>query len=138
MSTEIEYFGDYYEDKRMVEHGCCLETAIVRKCSHGHGMYGKGVMLICECDSEHVQAILRGLNGAKAARTAKEIVDQTIDIAAIIYRSRGYQTPPGFKFWESNHPHELAAWDAACQIQELMTNTDAEDALSELEDDSDN
>lgn len=67
-------------------------------------------------------------------RTAREIVDQTIKIASIIYASRGYVSPDGFKFWESKHPHELQAWDAACKIQELMTDTDPEDALAELED----
>lgn len=66
-------------------------------------------------------------------RTPQEIVEQTIEIARIIYRSRGYTSPPGFRFWESRHPHETEAWAAACEIQELMTNTDPEDALSELE-----
>lgn len=70
-------------------------------------------------------------------RTAREIVDQTNDIAGIIYAARGYKTPEGLKFWESKHPHELSAWAAACEIQELLTNVDAEDALAELESDQD-
>lgn len=70
-------------------------------------------------------------------RTAREIVDQTITIADIIYASRGYVQVKGFKYWLSKHPHEIQAWDAACQIQELMTDTDPEDALAELENESD-
>lgn len=69
------------------------------------------------------------------SRTAQQIVDQTIEIANIIYASRGYVQRAGFRYWESRHPHELSAWSAACQIQELMTDTDPEDALAELEGD---
>lgn len=68
------------------------------------------------------------------SRTSQEIVDQTLEIARIIYRHRGYVVPEGFKFYESKHPHELQAWSAACEIQEMMTGSDAEDALSDIED----
>ena len=67
-------------------------------------------------------------------RTAQQIVDQTLEVARIIYHHRGYVVKEGFKFYESKHPHELQAWAAACEIQELLTNTDPEDALSEIED----
>jgi hypothetical protein len=69
------------------------------------------------------------------SRSAQQIVDQTIEIANIIYASRGYVQRVGFKYWLSKHPHELQAWDAACKIQEFMTDTDPDDALAELEDD---
>ena len=70
------------------------------------------------------------------ARTAQQIVDQTNEIARIIYNSRGYETPEGSEFHTETikrHPHETQCWIAACQIQELMTNTDVNDALDELE-----
>lgn len=69
-------------------------------------------------------------------RSAQEIVDQTLEVSRIIYRHRGYVVPEGFKFYESKHPHEIQAWSAACEIQEILTNTDPEDALCELEDES--
>ncbi len=65
-------------------------------------------------------------------KTAQQIVDKTIEIALIIYASRGYQEKPGFKFYKSKHPHELQTWEAACQIYELMTDTDPDDCLIEL------
>ncbi len=68
------------------------------------------------------------------SRTARQIVDQTLEIARIIYSHRGYVVAEGFKFYESLHPHEYEAWNAACEIQEFMTGTDAEDALSDIED----
>ena len=70
-------------------------------------------------------------------RSSQEIVDQTNEISRIIYASRGYVVKDGFKFYGDSvnrHPHEESCWDAACQIQLLMTETDAEDALTDLED----
>lgn len=67
-------------------------------------------------------------------RSSQEIVDQTLEIAAVIYNYRGYVASPGFKFYQSKHPHEIGAWIAACEIQELITGTDVYDALSDLED----
>jgi phosphoheptose isomerase len=70
--------------------------------------------------------------------TAKQIVDQTNEIARIIYESRGYSTPEGTEFHTetiNRHPHERQCWSAACLIQELMTQTDVMNALDELEDD---
>lgn len=66
-------------------------------------------------------------------RTSQEIVDQTIDLAAKIYALRGYNVLPGFRFWESEHPHELEAWEAACEAQRMLTDTDPNDALADLE-----
>jgi hypothetical protein len=66
-------------------------------------------------------------------RTAQQIVDQTIKLAAKFYSLRGYVSPPGFRFWESKHPHELEVWEAACEAQRMLTDTDPEDALVELD-----
>lgn len=70
-------------------------------------------------------------------RTDQEIVDQTNEVARIIYASRGYSVPEGYAFHDSDrvnyHPHEAQCWQAACEIQVLLTETDPEDALIELE-----
>ena len=69
-------------------------------------------------------------------RTAKQIVDQTNEIARIIYESRGYHVPEGFEFHTetiNRHPHERQCWAAACQIQELLTETDVLNAVDEME-----
>lgn len=70
-------------------------------------------------------------------RTAKQIVDQTNEIARIIYESRGYTVPVGFEFHTetvNRHPHERQCWSAACQIQDLLTETDVMNAVDEMED----
>ena len=52
----------YYIDANFVEHRCCWDTAIVRKCEMGKGMYGKDVELICECNDNLAQEICDALN----------------------------------------------------------------------------
>ena len=54
--------NQYYIDNSMVEHKCCWDAAIVRKCETGAGIYGGDIDLICECDSENAQAICDALN----------------------------------------------------------------------------
>jgi len=71
------------------------------------------------------------------ARTAQQIVDQTNAIARIIYKGMGYQSPDDFVFHTetiNRHPYERNCWQSACEIQELMTETDVSDVLDELED----
>ena len=75
--------------------------------------------------------------GAKM-RTDQEIVDQTNSIARIIYANRGYKVPDSYEFHTetiNRHPHERECWAAACEIQILMTDTDPEDAVRNLEED---
>ena len=70
-------------------------------------------------------------------RSAQDIVNQTNEIARIIYKGRGYATKVGAVFHTetiNRHPHERQCWQSACLIQELMTNTDVYDAIAELED----
>lgn len=70
-------------------------------------------------------------------RTDQQIVEQTNEIARIIYAFMGYNVPQGTEFHTetiNRHPQERQCWQAACEIQRLMTQTDPEDALAELED----
>jgi len=74
-------------------------------------------------------------------RTAQQIVDQTNEIARIIYKSRGYSVPVGTEFQTETidrHPYERDCWQAACEIQELMTQTEVYNALCDLEDEEEN
>lgn len=69
-------------------------------------------------------------------RSDQEIVDETNAIARIIYSSRGYEVSEGFEFHTdaiNRHHHEISCWYAACEIQELMTETDPNDAVDNLE-----
>ena len=70
-------------------------------------------------------------------RTDQEIVDQTNEIARILYRNLfGCEVPKGTEFQTetpNRHPHETACWISACEIQELMTQTDVNDALDGID-----
>ena len=71
-------------------------------------------------------------------RTDQEIIDQTNAIARIIYKGMGYQTPKGTEFHTeavNRHPHERSCWNSACEIQELMTDTEVQNCIDNLEDD---
>lgn len=69
-------------------------------------------------------------------RTAKEIVDQTNELARHFYAMQGYEVPKDFRFdteTENRHPDERACWAMACAAQLLLTDTDVEDAMQELD-----
>ena len=71
-------------------------------------------------------------------RTAKQIVDQTNKIAKIIAESQGWVVSEGFDFHRFESRAKIMSrqencWDAACKIQELLTETDVTCALDELE-----
>lgn len=52
----------WYQDDSYVEHGCCWDHAIVRKCKRGEGQYGEGVELLAEVtDQETVDLILKAV-----------------------------------------------------------------------------
>ena len=56
--------GTYRVDNSFVEHGCCWDSAIVRDCKEGLGMYGNGIYMVCECDSFMAEIICNALNSA--------------------------------------------------------------------------
>ena len=69
-------------------------------------------------------------------RTAEQIFKQTNELAAMFYKCWGYNSPDGFRFDLSNHGHEQIAWQQACIAQLELTQTDVEDAIAEIEDDT--
>lgn len=64
MNSNEMIVGRYYVDANEVEHGCCWNAAVVRKCEPGKGMYGGDVELVCECDESRAQLICDTLNAA--------------------------------------------------------------------------
>lgn len=67
-------------------------------------------------------------------RSAQQIVDQTEELAALLMKEVYQRHGEGIRFHESQNPRAQHVWRLACQIQELLTDTDPEDALMELED----
>lgn len=68
-------------------------------------------------------------------RTDEQIVKQTNEVARELYALRGYQVPEGYRFDLATHPHEVEAWDGACLAQVILTATDPNEALANIEDD---
>lgn len=63
----------------------------------------------------------------------EEIIANANLLAAALYRLRGYQARPGHRFDQATHPHETEAWQGAVVAFALLTGTDVEDALSNIE-----
>jgi hypothetical protein len=72
------------------------------------------------------------------ARTDREIVVQTNALAREFYLMLGYSVPVTHCFYDNArpnyHPQEAMCWAMACTAQKELTNTDPDDALSNLED----
>ena len=66
-------------------------------------------------------------------RSDQAIVDQTNELARKLYLLRGYSVQPGYRFDQATHPHEVEAWQGACEAQVLLTGTDPVDALANLD-----
>ncbi|MEG1695574.1 MAG: hypothetical protein RR282_00595 [Acinetobacter sp.] len=88
---------------------------------------------------EYINASLSAWQAAKAheakklegfvvvpVRSDNEIIDQTIELMDLLATSTNrFQRDPNCLFpFESNNPRVKEWWRTACQIQELLTNTD--------------
>lgn len=71
----------------------------------------------------------------EAQRTDQQIIDQTNALARTLYALHGYTVPEGYRFDQSTHPHEQQAWQGARAAQLLLTATDPQDALDNLDED---
>lgn len=67
-------------------------------------------------------------------RTDEEIVEQTNALArlALTYIGTGNEVPEGHKFYDEPDPRSQKAWQFACEVQELLTATDPNDAVAAL------
>jgi hypothetical protein len=66
-------------------------------------------------------------------RTDEEIVQQTNELARDFYGLTGNRVSPGYRFDRAAHPLEQLCWKMACRAQELLTETNPEDALSAVD-----
>jgi hypothetical protein len=66
-------------------------------------------------------------------RTPEEIINQTNDLAAAFYLLHGKKRPNGFRFWEATHPEERLMWELAVSAQEMLTDTNVDDCLAEMD-----
>jgi len=64
-----------------------------------------------------------------------DIVQETLELADRFYAAHGYISRPGFRYDKSSHPQERLMWHLACTAQDMLLDTDAQNALDELEGD---
>jgi hypothetical protein len=71
---------------------------------------------------------------AAQPRTDQQIVDQTEELAVwLLSWCFNHQPETDTPMRESTHPFAERCWAAACHIQEMLTATDPENAVSELD-----
>jgi hypothetical protein len=69
-----------------------------------------------------------------AARTDQQIVDQTEELAVwLLSWCFNHQPETDTPMRESTHPFAERCWAAACHIQEMLTATDPENSVAELD-----
>jgi hypothetical protein len=66
-------------------------------------------------------------------RSDKAIVTQTNKLADKFYTMMGHISRPSFDFHAATHPEEALCWRMASEAQLTITDTDVDDALSNLE-----
>lgn len=89
-------------------------------------------------EQEGVDQLLADIRAALRGRTDRQIVDETNALAGYIMAElvgTGYQVADTWKFYEETDPRSAKAWKHAVAIMEMITFTDAEDALSNLDPD---
>lgn len=70
-----------------------------------------------------------------ARRTDQQIVDQTEELAKFLLSWKyGHEPETSESIVNSEHPKAKDSWNAACHVQEMLTNTDPENAFSEVQD----
>ncbi|ANH09124.1 MAG TPA: hypothetical protein VGN93_30755 [Shinella sp.] len=87
---------------------------------------------------EGVDQLLAAILTALQGRSDSQIVEETNALARYLLAEligTGYQVPDTWKFYEERDPRSRKAWMQAVAIMEMMTFTDAEDALSNLDPD---
>lgn len=67
--------------------------------------------------------------------TDTELINQTKKLAGELYKANGYESPnsESFDWANSDHPNERLMWRMACIAQEVLTCSDVDNALHELE-----
>ena len=87
------------------------------------------------CQSEQYQQDLaEQIKQELVGRTDQEIVDQTEELAVwLLDWCFGHKPETKTPMRESIHPFAQRCWAAACHIQEMLTATDPENAVAELE-----
>lgn len=138
--TRYIFEGDRHDIPVDDTQADALRKANIIYCSHAlNGQYAftNAFLESVSHDADRAYSYVAGyLEAMNRSRTDEEIVLQTNDLARIMLRlmGTGYEVPEGWKFYEALDPRSARAWRDACTVQEFMTATDPNDALSNIGD----
>lgn len=84
---------------------------------------------------EHAPDRLRVQPAGREALSEEQIVQQTEEVAALLMSTFCYRAAvqSGFKYREAVDPRGALCWETACQIQEMLTGSDAKNAAAEMD-----
>ncbi len=68
------------------------------------------------------------------ARTDKQIIKQTEEVARRFLFMIDFCVKEGVNIRHLKHPKARKAWGLACEVQEIITKTDVQNSLDNLED----
>jgi hypothetical protein len=72
--------------------------------------------------------------GETAHRTDQQIVDQTEELAKFLLSWKyGHKPETTSPMRDAIHPKAEDSWEAACHVQEMLTATDVNNAIAEVE-----
>jgi hypothetical protein len=87
---------------------------------------------------EGVDKLLTDIRAVLQGRTDRQVVDETNALARYIMAElvgTGYEVPDGWEFHGATDPRSRTAWKHAVAIMEMITFTNPDDALSNLDPD---
>jgi hypothetical protein len=83
---------------------------------------------------ERIKALIAKTEQKPVGRTDQQIVDQTEELAVwLLSWCFNHQPETATPMRESTHPFAERCWSAACHIQEMLTDTDPENSVAELD-----
>jgi hypothetical protein len=77
--------------------------------------------------------LCKSIKQRKEVDQEQYIVLQANELARKFYELRGYCVPPGYRFDQSTHPHELEAWNQAVVAYDFIEGTDVLNALDNID-----
>lgn len=132
--TEKDFRMPEFRDANPEDYEFRKDGKIVRKDRWEMGMH-KISQIVFPCAREfEIDDVIAEVRETfrRERRDAQEIVDQTNRIAALIANAQGFELEHQ-AFHKATATRAIAIWKLACNIQELMTATDPENAVAELE-----
>ncbi|WP_337881737.1 hypothetical protein [Chromobacterium haemolyticum] len=136
--TERDFRMPQFRDADLNDYEFREDGKIVRKDRWEMGMHRIAQIAFPGAREFEIDDVVKEVREvfSRGRRDAQEIVDQTNQIAALIAADHGFELEHQ-AYHKATATRAIAIWKLACRIQELMTATDPENAVAELEEEGD-